>query len=383
MFSSLLAVLKKEMLDAVRDAKSLAPGLIMPLVFALTTYGMVQFLVGVQEQPEAFDLPIAGAERAAPLMAALREAGINPIRAPEDPVAAVRARRVDMALIIPDDFSEQFRQQKPADLDLVWDISRTDVQSRVQRVRQHLGRWSTTTGSLRLLLRGVSPEVSQVLSLNDVNVASSEKMASRLFASLPIVVLLMAFIAGAGMSSEMAAGERENHTLEPLLAQPVSAYRLFAGKWLAAVVVTVLFATLGVLLQFVAVGAAPLEQLGLRTDLSAADFWLVMVVLLPIIFMATALQLFVSFLSKSFKDAQTYNQLLVLLPLIPGIYILVGDASVTTWKLWVPLLGPQLLFTDIFSGQSVQAVSVFIVSVSSLVVAAVFALAGARLMARG
>ncbi len=382
MFKQILIVVKKEILDARRDLKAIMPGLMMPLLFAAMTYGSIQFLVSMRDQPPSFELAVEGAERAAPLMDALREAGIAIVPAPADPVEAVSSKQLDMVLIVPQDFQELFRAQKRANLDLVWDVSRMDSHTQVGYVKRQIHQWAATTGSLRLLLRGVSPEVSQVLSVSDVNVASDQKMASNILGSLPMIILLFAFVAGAGMSSEMAAGERENRTLEPVLITPVSHMTLFLGKWASAILVTLGITVIGVALQLFAVNAAPLEELGLRSVLTLGDFLVTMMILIPVIVLATALQLLVSFLSKSFKDAQSYNQLLMLLPVIPGVYVLLSGSSLETWKMWVPLLGPQLLIVEIFSGQSMSWLNMAIAALSSCILATGCARMAVALMKR-
>jgi sodium transport system permease protein len=382
MFKQILAVLNKEILDARRDLKAIMPGLMMPLLFAGMTYGTIQFLVSVRDQPQKFELAVEGAERALPLISTLREAGIEIIAAPADPIEAVNSQQLDMVLVIPEDFEEQFRAQRRANLDLIWDVSRMDSHAQVNYVKQQINHWSMTTGSLRLLLRGVSPEISQVLVVSDINVASDQEMASKILGSLPMVILLFAFVAGAGMSSEMAAGERENRTLEPVLITPIAHSTLFLGKWLAAVLVTLLITLMGVALQLISVNTAPLEQLGLRLVLTLNDFIVMMLILMPVIVLATALQLLVSFLSKSFKDAQSYNQLLMLLPVVPGMYILLSGGSAESWQMWIPLLGAQWLIADIFSGQSIQWLDAGVAALSALVFAAICARMAVGLMKR-
>lgn len=380
MLNQFIVIIKKELLDARRDLKAIMPALMMPLVFALMTYGSISFVVALQDQPASLELAVQGADRATPLMDALREAGINIVAAPVDPAGAVSARELDMVLIIPEDFNQQFRSQRRASLDLIWDISRMESHASVNRVKQQIQHWAATTGALRLLLQGLSPEVSQVLAINDVNIASDQKMASKMLAGLPMIFLLLAFVSGAGICSEMAAGERENNTLEPLMITPVAPAVLLAGKLSAAFLFTLGVTVVGVGLQLWSVNAAPLEQLGLRLSLGVEAFIILMFILVPVILLATALQLLVSFLSKSFKDAQTYNQLLVLLPVVPGLYVLLANTGITTANMWVPLLGPQLLIVEIFSGQPVHWLDLSIAALTSVAAATLCAAIAVHLM---
>jgi sodium transport system permease protein len=380
MFKQIIAVLRKEILDARRDYKALMPALLMPVLFAGLTYGGIWFFVSLQDQPQSYELAVQGAERAEPLMDALREAGISITSAPADIGDAVASGVLDMVLIIPDSFNQEFRNQKRASVDLVWDVSRMDSHTKVNFVRQQIQRWAATTGALRLLLRGHSPEVAQVLVINDVNVATDQRMVSRMVAGLPMVLLLIAFASGAGMCSEMAAGERENRTLEPLLINPVSHSALFAGKWLAALCITFVITLVGAVLQLAAINLAPTGELGLHVALGSQDLFLILVILLPVIILATALALLVSFLSKSFKDAQSYNQLLMLVPVVPGVYALWADSGSTTAGMLVPLLGPQLLIADIFSGEAINSWHISMAGLVSLILALASAVVAIFLM---
>ena len=64
----------------------------------------------------------------------------------------------------------------------------------------------------------------------------------------------------------------------------------------------------------------------------------------------------VEIITKSFKDAQSYNSLVTLFPMIPGFYIIFNSGAAETWQMFIPVLGPQVLLVDIISGDGLSIV---------------------------
>ncbi len=374
------AIIKKEILDALRDGKSMATALLMPVIFAFISYGSTAFLVSHKTESSEIELAVQGAERVAPLIAHLKMNGVDVVAAPEDPHQAILDHRYHIVLIVPDDFDSKFRSQKRATLDLLSDHSRTESQGRVHRVKALVNQWAMSVGALRLLTRNVSPEIVSPVQLNEVNVTSAERLASRLLAGLPMFILMIAFASGLGMIADMASGERERRSLEPLLINPISYTTVFLGKWWAAFLVTIAISSIGIILQFISIQLAPTEELGLRLDMGVSKFFIIMLIVVPIIAFAVSLQLFISFFAKSFKDAQSYNGLVIMMPMLPGLYLTFNSGAAELWQMWVPLLGPTALIVDIIAGDPISVLHILISTGVSSVCALACGFAGITLL---
>jgi len=381
-FYQYLAILNKEILDAIRDFKSLSTALFMPVFFALFTLGSMHFIVNLQNSSEQITLPVQGMENAEPLMAWLSEAGITIVSAPDNPRDAVLEQTSDVILIIPEQFAENFRQQRPAYMDLLSDHSRSKTQGKVGRIKQLINQWSMKVGAIRLIARNISPAVASPALINDINVSSDQRMAARILASFPMFTILIVFASGIGMTSDMTAGERERKSLEPLLINPVPYSYIVLGKWSAAVLVTFCITLLGVGLQILSINSAPLEELGISLTMGLNEFALIVAIVIPVILLASALQLLVSFFARSFKDAQSYNSLIVMLPMVPGLYLTFNSGSAETWQMLVPILGPTALIVDVIGGEPVLLRHAIITSGTSIVTATLFIVLGILLLKR-
>lgn len=367
------SVIAKEWLDLTRDIKGIMPVLLMPILFALTSLGALHFIVSTQKQAPSFTLAVSNAHLAAPLIQQLNESGIaTQVFEGYDPVAAVKSGDEAIILHIPDHFNDAFRQQKTANIELIWNLSRTDLQATANRIKRIGQNWFATIGAQRLILQGVSPQAAQVGQVVDVNTAKDQQMAMRILGSVPLFLVIVAFIASAGIATEMAAGEREGRTIEALLITPVPTLHLFLGKWLTAVslsMVIMLFALIG---QYLAIHFAPTAELGLRLSFSLPEFACVFVILLPLILLANSLLLCIAFRARSLKDSQTYTQLMTLLPTATGLYVLINGEQTTLQSAAIPLLGSQSLITDALSGTAVSGHLLLTNAAANLLLAAVF-----------
>lgn len=366
-------VFKKEWLDTRRDIKGVLPILVMPLLFALTSYGVLSFVVIMQKDKPEFVLSVINPEHAAPLIAKLQAEGINTKPFTGNAQEEVRNGTVAMVMRIPDTFIDNFRDQRMANIELIWDLSRNEHHATANRVKSITSQWFQTLGAQRLILRGVSPQAAHVGQIFDVNTAREQQMAMRILGSVPLFLVLVAFIACAGVATEMAAGEREGRTLETLLMVPVAKHWLFLGKWLMACSLSLIVMTMALLGQFLAIRYAPTADLGLRVDLSFTDYARVFILLVPLVALANSLLLFISLRARSLKDSQTYTQLVTLLPTATGLYVLLSGKATTLSVAAIPLLGSQALITDALSGLSLNVGFIVLNAAVCFLLAAAFA----------
>jgi sodium transport system permease protein len=126
--------------------------------------------------------------------------------------------------------------------------------------------------------------------------------------------ILAPFFTSMTTAIDVTAGERERQSLKPLLAQPVEPLALVLGKWGVPTLFGVLGTIVTAVLGFVMLGFAPLEKLGVALSLDAGSLLKMILFLLPVALAVAALQSAAAMVAKSFKEAQTYIQLLSLVP---------------------------------------------------------------------
>ena len=376
------AVWRKELRDAARDRRSLLSALLYPILMPLmfgATFGVVARLEG-PDRP--LEVPVAGREHAPNLVAWLEERGVVIVEPPVDPEAAVRAGGVDFVLVIDEEYGEQFRAVRPAVVRIIHDSSRTGSGSDIGRTRRLLREYASQVGALRLMARGVHPGVIQALRIDDLDVATPAQSAARFFGVLPMFLIVAAFVGGLNVAIDATAGERERRSLEPLLVNPASRSAVAVGKWLATCVFGLVAAVLTLVLSLLMMRFVPLEQLGVQLSLGGRQLLLMALAVAPIALLASALQMFVATFARSFKEAQTYVSLLLLLPMLPSLVAAVYPLQAAAWMMMVPALSQHLLLVDIMGGEPVGAPALTASVAGTLLLTAAFLAWIARMLQR-
>ena len=346
------AVLRKELVDGIRDRRSVMSALIPPLMWPLMIVLMLNFIAEKRRQADDIELPIVGARHAETLVDWLKQQrGVEVVDGPEDPYTAVRDGDVKFVIVIPEDYNELFAQSKAVEVELVIDRSDDDAGVFVRRARRLLSSYSGQIGMLRLVARGVSPAVAAPIRIDEVDVSSAQQRAAMVMAFLPMFLVLATFVGGMNIAIDTTAGERERGSLEPLLVNPAPRKSIVAGKWLASVV----FAWVSVLLTFVllqqAMERAPLESLGMRFQLDAGDVGALLAAVIPLAFLASGLQVLVASFARSYKEAQTYVSFLIFVPMLPAFVMMFSPIDPQPWLAMIPLLGQHLLITEAMRGE--------------------------------
>lgn len=357
--TSLVIVFKKEWNDALRDKRSLRMAFLPPVYFAAIFVATVFFVIHFKNTStarvnEPIELPVLGAEHLPAMVDWLEEKGIRVNLAAADAYAQVEQKKLDYALIIPAEAAQEFASGESATVWLVYDATNNKVQGSIGFIRQQLWSWNGRMGSLRLLARGISPSAANPLAIREMNIASDEKMGFFVMASLPMFLVLLAFIGSVGFSADMTAGERERRSLESLLITPAKSLAIIGGKWLTSLLITLAVLLLEVVLLAIAFAYVPFNELGLRVDVTPLDLLGIFALLVPLAFLAIAMQLSIAIFARSFKDAQTYIGLLVFIPMLPMFYTLVNPSAYESWFNWIPVLGQQAMIKELLMGAVVS-----------------------------
>ncbi len=375
-------VLGKEVRDAARDKRALLTAFLFPVLSPLLVYFMMTAIIELQTDADKMTIPIIGGEHAPALVQWLQEQDVHLEKFDGDAKQVVRDKDKELVVIIPDDFQQKFGELKTVQIEIVSDGSRTDSQPKIRRVHDLLRQYNQEIGALRLIARGVSPDVTRVVMSQHIDVASKEQRAAMALNFIPMYIILAAFVAGMGIAVDSTAGERERKTIEPLLINPVERYQIVTGKWLAATIFSAIGMALTLALCIAAMGQVSLAQIGLQFHIGNGQMLSMLLATLPLAFLATSMQLLLGIFAKSFKDAQSYIGLLVLLPMVPSMYMMFSPFATQEWMFAIPMLGQHLLLVDVLGAKEVPLIGYFYSAISCLVLSMALVLITARLFQR-
>lgn len=360
----------KEIIDNLRDRRSVGNALFAVLLNPLLYVVLFGFLnrTFTEQAERPLALHVVGAANAPNLIRFLDQNNVDILPGPEDPESAVRTGDVDVVLVIPDDFGEHFTGGRPAQVQLIVDQSNQGGTIAADRARSLISQYSGQIGNLRLLARGVSPAVTAAVPVETVNVAArSEGGASFVLNLLPVVMMTAAFYGGFYLAVDTTAGERERKSLEPLLLNPVPRREFLIGKF-AAVFLFTLAATFLATAFFLVLLGIPQVQAFTNIRLSAGWDVIVqaVVLMIPVVFMAVALEMLVASYAHSNKEAQTYTQLVALAGFLPALFLAVLPIRPQPWMYLVPTIGQLFFINDVTRGLPPNTTAIILCSAITL-----------------
>ncbi|MCK4451811.1 MAG: ABC transporter permease [Anaerolineae bacterium] len=367
-------IFKKEVIDNLRDRRTLAAALFYPLLgpllMALLFTVLGRTMSTQAEKPLA--LPVVGAQNGPALIQFLEQNGAEIQPGPDDPEASVRAGDHDVVLVIPAGYEEDFSAGRPATVRLVVDASRQSASISVKRASKLLEAYSQQIGTLRLLARGVDPSLVTALAVERADVSTPQSQAAVFLNIMPYFIIFSVFIGGMYLVIDTTAGERERGSLEPLLINPVARSELVLGKLAAALVFTVIGVVETLVGFLIMLNVMPTESFGVQISLHPSALGVIFLIAVPMMLLAAALQMIIATFTRSFKEAQNYLTFLPLIPALPGMFLAFVPVKVKLWMMLIPTFGQQLLINQVMRGEPLDALNV-------TVSAAVTAVAGVAL----
>ena len=342
-------ILVKEIVDSLRDRRSVATALLYSLLGALVLIPMFAFVGSTLDRGTVRLIRVAmdGAERAPGLVDYLHQHDIEVAPAPADARQAVKDLQYDMVLIVPESYPDDFREGRPATVRIVTDRSRSTVAGEIQRVGQALENYGRTVGALRLVARGVSPSVALAVTIEIDDVAAPESGGASLLAMVPMLLLMSVFVGGMYVAVDVTAGERERGSLEPLLANPVTASDVVLGKLGAVVFFAFSALALSDLAFAVVIGTAPFPDIpGMKFKLDVGGAFQILAALVPLLLPIAALQMLLAGRSRSVKEGNTAVMLLTIVPMLPGMFLAFTPFKPTISSMAAPVFGQEILMNQ-------------------------------------
>ena len=357
LLSTVFTVMRKELRDLSRDRRTLALALFLgPLLYPALMLGMGYLTENrIRTQVDkTLEIPMVGAEHAPNLVKFLATNGITAAPAPANLDTAIRSQEIDAALRISPDYAEDWRNGRPALVEIIRDSTRRDADIPTQRLQAALNAYSQQVGALRLLARGIDATVARPVNIGLQDMATPEaKQGMLLSVLLPYLLILTSFIGGAYLILDATAGERERQSLEPLLATPAPRSAVVSGKIAAACMIGL--ATLLLTLLAFKFSAQFAGTLGRQLNVSFLAIGKMLLILVPMLFIGTSLLTYLAASAKSMKEAQSHMTWLMLLPMIPTFALMANPLKSQLWQFAVPFLAQNQLLLKVIRNEYISA----------------------------
>ncbi|MGI2048982.1 ABC transporter permease [Shewanella oncorhynchi] len=365
--NKIIAMVRKELIDAARDKRSVMAGLYYAIGTPLIMCGLFMVLIGQLTSPDDLKITITNPEKAPDLVRFLSNKGITQGAADGSDAKDLKA----IELIISTDYAAQMNQGKSAEITIVADNSEEKLQNSIRRLEKQLQAYSAEMGSLRLIARGIDPRVVQPLKVNVQDKATTDSKGGMILGIAIFTMIYSVFISGMNLAIDTSAGERERNSLALLLSHPLTTRQLVLSKIIAVSLFALLGLVLILLVSKIAYAFVPWQELGFSVNITTEFMLLMLVVGIPVALMAACLQLFVSFMAKTFKEAQSYLTMVLFVPLalsMAASYNIAPDMLQ-----WLPVSGQQQALMDFIKGKDLPMLQLLVSTLGTLAIAVLLA----------
>lgn len=366
----------KEFREAFRDKRALMAagfGIVMgPIIVAAVMMFQIDEATSVKNSYVTF----VGAEHAPQLISALNARKILSIDEVGDEEAQKWTKR-DITLTIPDNFSENMAQAKPVTVVLNADYSQKNIGTVLRRIERTVESYSGQVGSMRLLMRGIDPRVAQPITLQVQNTATPEAKSGIIMGMVAMFIMTSLFTASMTASIDTSAGERERHSLELILCQPISTVKVVLSKVVCVSTYGAIASILTMLAMTFTMTMLPLEKIGISITVDPLTMIIIAIMVLPLAYLAGIAQLFFAYQAKTFKEAQSYLSMILILPMLVPMAIMIMPHK-PEWLNNLPLAGHSIIMEELFKGKALDVVAFAATNAFTIAIAVVMTVLLAR-----
>ena len=311
--SNFLTVLKKELLDIVRDKKTLVftlilPILIYPIMFKFMSSSMEKAVTDVEKEINIYIEGDTDSTMAKVITS------LENIRLPEidSPTEALKNGDIQLIINIPENFDENIAAGKNDTINLLIDDESNKSMIASSMVSEVYENYKNTIVEQRLTASGIDPSILKPFDINVKSGISADaedvnSMGSMLLTMIPTLIVILMVSSTVGMAADLGAGEKERFTFEPLLSTSARRSSLLWGKITALCTVSfiALIANLAAMVfsmqRFMSFGEG-----NIQFNLSPSTILGMLVVGCLLLVTLSALQLSVSIYARSTKEANSY-----------------------------------------------------------------------------
>nr|WP_132775511.1 ABC transporter permease [Thermoanaerobacterium sp. R66] len=367
-FKHIFIVLKKELKDIFRDKKTWIVTILLPALFIpIMMYIVIGGAESVSEQ-KVSDTKIAVIDEGnnQKFVNYLKSTGINVITDLQNPKESLEKGDIRTIVIIPSDFDKNIEEGKDTNLIIQVDNSNVKSTNTESMLEGFIRGYSNIIVKQRLIARGIDPKIIEPIVVKTENVASQSKMAGSFLSFIvPMLLTLWTATGGIGAAVDLAAGEKERGTLEPLLTTSVSRLSIMAGKYLAVTAMALLSAVAslsGLFVSFVFNKDTASLNVDFKMSTTAIIIMFVAAFFTASIF--AALELALSAYAKSFKEGQSYISPLVFIAIIPAYMVMYKMPNeIPVFYFALPVFGTISIFKELLYGiVNMTHIGIFIVS---------------------
>lgn len=376
-----MIVLRKEVKDLLRDRRTiissiLLPMILIPVINIVMGGGIQKF---EKDMNENVMVALSRSSNSPEVRELVQERILskNPnivLVDAEDPVKALENNEIRCIIEIENSYAEKLEDGQPIQITLQYDESKTKSQAAADIVSRAIDRFSEEVVEERIAALGLDPDFLLPVQVDRKNLAPNDMGNNMMLQMmLPFMISILVAVGGIPAATDLVAGEKERNTFEPLLTTMPDRGSLLLGKYLAVTLFSMV--SLVAILVGLSIGYIINPNsltIGIDTQLQGISLDPLAVVLALLITVAlgmtfSGIQIALSTIAKSYKEAQTYLSFLMLAAMVPGYATMFMQASDLSPVMFVmPVMNTVAAFKMILGG-SINYFNLVLALVTSII----------------
>ena len=355
-------IFKKELLDTLRDRRTLITMLVIPiLIFPITLNLVVSISASLEKNAssELLKIGIVGDKNhylVKELNEIPSEMGKKKIIFFNDSIHFFKALENDsiqLGILTKSDFNRSMKSMLPTEVNWYFDASEIGREERAETYMQIIETKAQEQRFVDLQLDGRRIKPFQT-KYN--NVASDKKMIGMLAGGiLPYIFIVFGFIGCMYPAIDLFTGEKERGTIETLLTTPVTRWQILSGKMLVVVLSGLVAATCSLLGLFISIEFLDIvenqELLKIIHEILSFSFLITMFsLLIPLTIFFAGVMIPVAVYAKTFKEAQSIITPLNIVMVLPAMVGFFPGIELNFQTACIPVVNVVLATKELIAG---------------------------------
>ena len=353
-------IFKKEIIDIIRDKKTLFMGIVLPLIlYPLLMIIMTQIMTISMNSIENDDINIAFEKYPSKELITLiknydSDGAINIVKS--------KNYKKDLEKGNIDAYVDIKEKNKIENYKIYIDSSKENSSTVNSKLEDIFNTYKEkkVKDKIEQLQLNVEETLEPVV-YSTIDLAKTEEVAGLLLGQILPLILIMGVLLGALYPAiDSMAGEKERGTLETLFTLPISNLELVMGKYMAVSLCAIVTAILNVvsilmtLIYILSTGNISGQLLSNNFNISALSgpLFITLICICLFAMVVSAVSMCVCSLAKSFKDAQNYITPVMFLVLIPSYASMIHNLNLDRTTSIIPVVNISLLIKSVLSNNA-------------------------------
>jgi len=373
--NTILTVFKKEMVDTLRDKRTLLTAIVMPaLLMPILMYGMSKLTSSIMEKEENKKLKVALLDAPADFALELDTAKFELIHgiSIEDGRDQITSDSLDAMIGFHKQYAENIGDMKSGKVNMWYKSTNLLVKDRLTEV---VDTYEEKLLDNRISALSLTRDAIDPINLIRYDIApKNEQIGKMVGGFLPYIFIIFCFMGCMYPALDLITGEKERGTIETLLTVPASKFSILMGKVLTIALVglsAALMTILGLVVAIKFLPDLPADILEAMTNIVGIKFVLMLfAMLIPMAIFFGGLISAMVVRAKSFKEAQSIVTPVSFLVIVPAVIALLPGIELNWSTVFVPILNVALATKEIVAG-TIQPIHYLMVVLSLIILALV------------